>query len=319
MNKYHYIVDTKLIAYYLIQRYRPITDIFNKLAELLMHLKKRGTIYACFDVGKSSYRLAEQSYYKGHRDTLRRKLGAKALEEHAKFNEDYLKLLEVFKRLNVQVLAIEGVEADDLASLLTEDLKKNPDNKITLITGDHDWLHMVAGTNKVRLFDFPQDQFWYTKTIEQAHGVTSRRQFSIKKSITGDKSDNIKFMKNLADVRGTYVYNDIYALHDDPTDEQIIEFIENFAENEPKIVVHPYHVQDGRTTIREAFLSNMKIADPFTDTACLTAPQAEVWKNIITHNHSETISAHDLDWFFINNFGYLKTLTKDAHRIFGVK
>jgi len=323
MKKYHYIVDTKLVAYYLIQRHRPVTDIFNKIAELLLHLKKKGEVYLCFDVGKSSYRLGEQSYYKAHRAEQREKQGEEALAKHDEFNDNYMKILEAYKLLNVTVLAIEGVEADDLASLAVEQLRDDPNNRITLITGDYDWLHMVVGTDNVRLYDFPYEQFWYHEKIVEHYGVTSRRQFSLKKSIVGDKSDNIKFVKNIAAVKGTELFEKIIDQYDDPTDYYVIEEVEKYMEDKPTLSVHTFHIEDGRTTVKEAFDSNMRIADPFTDTSKLTPAQKAEWDKVLAPKTSTIVDDIYIDTMVLGaklaeDFGYFVPLSETSKKVYGL-
>lgn len=313
-----YIVDTKLLSYYLIQRGRSISDIFNKLAELLVDLKNKGDIYLCFDVGKSDFRLTEQSYYKGHRSAA---LAKKTIEEqlaHEKFNEDYLKLMTLFKMLGTKVVGIGGVEADDLASLIAKSFTNKSNVKVTLLTGDYDWLHMVIGTHNVRMYDFPKNDILYPKDIRAKYEVNSRRQFSVKKSIIGDKSDNIKFIRNLADIKGAQLYDQIYNKYNNPTDDEIIDEIELFIEDKPQFRLYEQHIGDGRETIREAFLSNMKIADPFMTTDNLTEQQ---------HEELQLAAATPIQIYYnrelfmnatIQAFGYPVILTEQAKKIYGV-
>ena len=321
MSKYYYIVDTKLVAYYLIQRHRPITDIFNKIADLLIQLKKKGEVLLCFDVGKSSYRLGEQSYYKAHRAEQREKQGAEVLAKHDEFNDNYMKILEIYKLLDVNVLAIEGVEADDLASMTVELLRDDPNNRITLITGDYDWLHMVVGTNNVRLYDFPYEQFWYHKDVVSAYNVMSRRQFSIKKSLIGDKSDNIKFIKNMAEVKGTELFEKIIDTYDDPADHFVIKEVEKYMEGKPTLSLHNFHVKDGRTTIKEAFESNMCIADPFTDDSKLSPEQKAEWGRLLAPKAGTIIDNPYIDTMLIGTklaeeFGYFVSFSKAAEKVY---
>lgn len=316
--QYKYIVDTKLWAYYLIQRGRPLSDIVNKIAELIYKLEKKGEIYLCFDIGHSDFREAEQSYYKGHRRNALAKKSPAEQAAHKLFNENYAKLPYLFRGLGVHVAAVPGVEADDLASLIVESYKDQPDTKITVITNDFDWFHMVVDSDTVRFYN--GEDLYYKKDVQAKYSMTTRREFSVLKSITGDKSDNIKFVKFLAEVKGTELFKRIYELYDnDPTDEHIIDELEGYVENSKRLVVHPFHVEDGRKTVREAFLSNMKIADPFTDMEHLTKKQRTQVEDILAAEAPITLDADSIYNKCVDLFGYPVELSAIAKRIYGVK
>ncbi len=316
--KYKYIVDTKLVAYYLIQRGRPISDIFNKIAEIVYGLKKKGDVYLCFDIGHSDFREEEQSYYKGHRRAAMKKRTVQEQAAHELFNETYAKLPFLFRGLGVYVAAVPGVEADDLASIISEHYKNKDDVRVTLITGDFDWLHMVSGTSNVRMYDFTKGKYWHDSTIRKVYNVTSRREFSIRKSITGDKSDNIKFVRNLAEVKGTELFENIREVYGTPTDDEIIDMIEEHIKDKANLNIHEFHVKDGRTTVREAFLSNMKIADPFTDVEQLSKIQKYQTLEILSQDAPITISQEDISNKCIDLFGYPIQLSAVAKKVYNV-
>lgn len=316
--KYKYIIDTKLIAYYLIQRGRPISDIFNKIAELVYGLKKKGDIYLCFDIGHSDFREEEQSYYKGHRRAAMKKRTPQEQVAHELFNETYAKLPFVFRGLGSYVVAVPGVEADDLASIISEQYKNQPDARVTLITGDYDWLHMVSGTNNVRMYDFSKDKYWHDSTVRKVYGVTSRREFSVRKSITGDKSDNIKFVRNLAEIKGTALFETIREKYGDPTNDEIIDMVVEYINDNPHLKVHEFHVKDGRKTVRDAFLSNIKIADPFTSTEQLTKIQKSQVDDILSEESPITLSSEGITSKMIELFGYPIVLTDVAKKVYNV-
>lgn len=316
MSKHIYIVDTKLCAYYLIQRHRSITDIFNLLAQLLFKLKTRGEVYLCFDIGSSDFRLGEQSYYKGHRKAARAKKTVEEQLAHDMFNEDYVKLVKIFSLINVHILAVDGVEADDLASITAERFK---DDKVTLITGDYDWLHMVVATDTTRMYNFPYDEFIYHNDIYARYGVTNRREFSILKSISGDKSDNIKFVRNLGPVKSKTLFDNIMGKYGEPTNDEIIEMIEKVVDNNDNMSLYKHHIDDKRTTLRDAFLSNMKIADPFIVTDDLTDVQIEEYDKCLARVIPTSTKASDFAELSIELFGYPIDLYPKTKKVFTIK
>jgi hypothetical protein len=227
--------------------------------------------------------------------------------------------MELFKLLNVTIVGVNGVEADDLASLLVHKFSADPTNKITLITGDYDWLHMVIDTSNVRLFDFPKDDFIYHKDIFNKYGVRNRRQFSIKKSIVGDKSDNIKFIKNLAEVKGTSLFELIHEKYQDPTDDDIIAEIELYTSDKPAMSLYKHHIEDGRTTFRDAYLSNMKIADPFTTTDNMSEEQIIAFNECLNSSlNYDTPDPLEFSFLAVKIFGYPVVLNDIAKKVFYV-
>jgi len=316
MTKYIYIVDTKLWAYYLVQRHRPLSDIINKIADLIYSLKKKGEIYVCFDIGHSDFREAEQSQYKGHRRSAMGKKSVAEQESHKLFNATYARLPEIFKLLEVRTMAVKGVEADDLASLIVESCRKNEDTKITLITADYDWFHMVVEYDNVRFYN--EEKFMYQSDVQSTYNMKTRREFSILKSITGDKSDNIKFMRNMANVKGTEVFDIVMSKFKAPTNDDIICEIEEYVKDKPNICVHQNHIDDGRDTIRLAFESNMRIADPFTSTEQLSEEQSKLFIEELT-TIPEAASEEEIMQKCLEIFGYPVPLSEIAKKVYNVK
>lgn len=315
-----YVVDTKLMAYYLYQRGRSIFDFFEKLSLELVSLKKRGQIIAVFDIGKSQYRVSEQSYYKEHRANRLNSLGQKAIDDHKLFNQNYMEIYELCKLLpNVTTLGVKGVEADDLASIyISQVVADNPNVKVTLLTGDYDWFHMVVGHNNVRLYDYTGNTFYYKQDVYDKYGLYTRRQFSVLKSIIGDKSDNIKFVRNLGAVKGTRFFNENYDFDNETSDSELLPKLEEFIDSEPRMSVHELHVQDGRETIIAAYNSNMLIADPFTDFSKLNDTQSTELKILLSNNPKLHLSLQA--WFDLTSviIGYPLQLTNKTQKVLGI-
>jgi len=290
--------------------------VVEKIADLVYHLKKRGKVYVCFDIGHSDFREGEQSYYKGHRRSDMLKKSLEEQEAHKKFNDTYKKLPELFRLFNVNTVAIDGVEADDLASLIVEAERKKSNTKITLITKDKDWYHMVVEYPNVRMFD--GDSLHYRQDVQEEYDMSTRREFSILKSLVGDKSDNIKFVENMAEGKGTKLFNKIRDKYDLPSNDEVILETEKYVNSNPRFKIHKNHVQDGRTTVREAFESNMKIADPFTDFSHFNDNQIDEFTNSIAESKKEA-SVQDVFNKSIEILGYPVTLSEKAKQVYNVK
>lgn len=270
-----FFIDTKLICYYLVQRNSSILDMYNKIADILISYPK-GKVHLAFDVGKSSYRSAIYSQYKGHRAKAKAKKSQEEIEKFKQFEIDYLNLVQFSKGLNVKVLASKGVEADDLISIEVEKHRVLPNTKIYLITGDMDYVNSVVGNNNVSIINALQkDEVIDNEYIKVKYGETlnSRERFNIHKSIFGDKSDNIKFLRNFGEEKAKEVFKNLYDTYEEPTVDNIVEEVGKVIKRFNNIKVHENHVEDGRNTIKEALEANLLLADTFRDTSKLTQEQ----------------------------------------------
>lgn len=315
--KHNYIVDTKLLAYYLEQRRDTPLNIFNKIAELLIQHPK-GDIYLVFDVGKSMFRESVYPEYKQHRRAQLSKKTVEEQEQHKRFNILYHKLIKIAKRLNVTVLAVDGVEADDLASLLCEHFRKMPDQRVTLVTGDFDWVHMVVENPYARMLDVNKGELLYRKDVVEKYGLDTRRKFSVLKSIVGDASDNIKFVRNLGEIKGKAIFEKVYKTYVEPTDENVIEEVKKLMATNERFVVHEYHRQDAEDIVTNAFLTNLSIADPFTTFEHMTEAQVHGYMSCLQHD-TTPISLDEFFTLTIEELGVPIILTEEAQRIFNVR
>lgn len=273
--KYHYFIDTKLICYYLVQRKGNILDMYNRIADILFE-RPKGKVYLAFDVGKSSYRSNIYSQYKGHRAKAKEKKSEEEIARFKEFEKEYLNLIEFSKGLNVKVLAAKGVEADDLISIEVEKLKEDSDNFIFLITGDMDYINSVVGTTNVAIINaLKNGEYIDAEAVKIMYGDTlnSRDRFNIHKSIFGDKSDNIKFLRNFGAEKAKEVFNALYTKYQTPSIDNIIQEVEEVIKRFNNIKIHENHIEDGRTTLKEVLEANFLLADTFRDTSNMTQEQ----------------------------------------------
>lgn len=328
MKKHIYLIDTKLLSYYLFQRGSSIGGLFDKIAQILFDFPK-GEVYLGWDIGKSSYRLSVSPTYKGHRAKTNSQLTDEEQQNLAKFNENYIKLSKLAELLSINNLKVEGVECDDMCSIIAKMYENNPEYQVYLITADMDWLHSVVGTSNVAIIDVYNlpDIIDHNKVIE-LYGVDTRRKFTVLKSIMGDKSDNIKFCNNLGPVKAREVFDKVYSKYTDPTDEQIIQVINEYLTTKEEhrvkrnlktsISVHQDHIDAGRTTAAEAFLANMSIADPFTDTKYLSDTQVEALKQCLGRQKPDSVSYDKILKFCMDNLDFVVQFGFRASKVFRI-
>ena len=330
MNKEHvYFVDTKLICYYLFQRGSSITGMYDKIAQLLYDFPK-GRIYLGWDMGKSNFRLTISPTYKGHRATAKAKLSDEEQNAHTQFNIDYLKLAELSDMLPVYNLKVQGVECDDLCSILTKELENNDNYQVYLVTADMDWIHSVVGTSNVSIIDvYNGGSLIDHKYVVETYDLDTRRKFTVLKSILGDKADNIKFCSNLGPVKAREIFNLIYTRYPDPTDEQILLVIESYLQRKEEdrvqrklkssMSVHPDHIAAGRNTAREAFLANLSIADPFQSVDNLKREEQLELAKCLSRELPKEVSFSDLIQAFFDKLGYVAQFGHKASKVFKIK
>lgn len=328
MKEHIYLVDTKLICYYLFQRGSSLTGMYDKIAQLLFPFPK-GKIYLGWDIGKSVYRLGVSPTYKGHRAVQKEKLSELEQSAHTQFNVDYITLSELSDNLPVYNLKIPGVECDDMCSIVSKMYENNPNYKVYLLTADMDWIHSVVGTNNVEIIDVYNGGTTIDhKYVVDTYGLDTRRKFTVLKSILGDKSDNIKFCNNIGPIKAREIFDKVYSTYSDPTDDQIIQVIELYLQQKEEdriqrklklsISVHQDHIDAGRTTAREAFLANMSIADPFQSTDQLTLEQRIKLEECLNRTPPSSVKYEDLMLKFFDELGYTAQFGHKASKIFKV-
>lgn len=179
---YMNIIDSKLFAYYLFQRKKPLTEIFSLIASVAPPAKH--TVFV-FDVGKSRHRLEILPSYKSGREQTR----SKETPAQKKAKEDFFRpyydgtLASIIRAMGHKALLVDGVEADDLASIL---VGKTGTARVNLITSDKDWYQLLR--EGVTLYSAEGQK--YTSEMFKAE-YHSTAMFLIYKALMGDDGDSI--------------------------------------------------------------------------------------------------------------------------------
>ena len=154
------------------------------------------------------------------------KLSEDDQEAHKQFNSDYLKLAGISDLLPVFNLKVQGVECDDMCSILAKRYENNEMYQVYLLTADMDWIHSVVGTNNVSIIDvYNGGTIIDHDYVVQTYNLDTRKKFTVLKSILGDKSDNIKFCNNIGPVKAKEIFNLIYTKYNDPSNDEMLEVI----------------------------------------------------------------------------------------------
>lgn len=189
--------------------------------------------------------------YKANREKTDKQVeDRKAYYEQAKLIRQGLKLLGV-----TQVSA-GNMEADDLAYMACRSWEAKG-GKVTVVTGDKDWLQLVS--KQTCWVDRINDRYCNWKNFQEVTGFKDQAQFIEAKCILGDAGDNIKGINGI----GKKTLEKIYQMTDSFIDflfwkEEAIEaeWMNRFLKKPPKIVKEFDRILAAKT-VKE----NLKLVD----------------------------------------------------------
>jgi 5'-3' exonuclease len=133
--------------------------------------------------GRATWRFEKCPTYKSNRHSDDPK--KEAIREAYKTQVPYIQ--ELLKSLGVRQILCSTHEADDLAGLIVS--KKKPQDRITLVTGDHDWLQLIR--NNVLFYDIRSEQIVDANNFFSVTKYRTPEAFLDGKCLRGDSSDAI--------------------------------------------------------------------------------------------------------------------------------
>lgn len=146
---------------------------------------------ACLWDDKAKWRYAIHPEYKGKRDNT---------PEKAVSRREYKRQVPILRQAlslaGLEQRFAKGDEADDLASAIVHN--RTPNQKILLVSGDHDWLQLVS--DDVDWFDPRTDGLFVdVNNFEEVTGCKNVVEFAQSKALSGDGSDNISGVGGIGD------------------------------------------------------------------------------------------------------------------------
>uniref|UniRef100_A0AAU6W0B9 Exodeoxyribonuclease n=1 Tax=Pseudomonas phage Nican01 TaxID=3138540 RepID=A0AAU6W0B9_9CAUD len=146
---------------------------------------------ACLWDDKAKWRYALHPEYKGKRDNT---------PEKAVSRREYKRQVPILRQAlslaGLEQRFAKGDEADDLASAIVHN--RTPNQKILLVSGDHDWLQLVS--DDVDWFDPRTDGLFVSvDNFEEVTGCKNVAEFAQSKALSGDGSDNISGVGGIGD------------------------------------------------------------------------------------------------------------------------
>lgn len=115
-------------------------------------------------------------------------------DENSSQVDQIQRIAQYLKTLPVKTIQIDKVEADDVIAYMGDELSKDPNNKIFIVSSDKDYLQLVKDNLIVYR---PIEKKYYTpSTIAESFGC-SVENFILFKLLMGDGSDKIEGLKGL--------------------------------------------------------------------------------------------------------------------------
>ena len=262
----HVIADSKLIHYC----GDGVTGTFQTLAKLLSRVAYKFPfdelkVYIMTDIGKSEYRSKLLPSYKSGRS-----YGDP--EAYQQFKHTYIEgVIPAAKLLGVSVIDVEGVEADDQASILAHQLPEE-DHKV-LVTNDKDWYQTVLTVSNAILLQPLDFQFVSPTEIFIVHDIETYDQFIATKCILGDRGDAIRPAATQCGAACFQRFREAHYIREYTLDDYKEKYI-GFLGGAPKHKVHTDYLAVGITTIPDAWDLNVLLGKTMTDYSKLKEHQA---------------------------------------------
>lgn len=146
----------------------------------------------CFDVGASAYRKTIFPGYKQNRKEIKR-----TEEEQLRFNGFFNCLKDTTDILPFEHYKFKGVEADDVITFLTLNLKEKYDN-VWIVSSDRDLYQLLD--HNVSIFNLFSRKEITLDTLYEDTELTPE-EFLFSRIIEGDKSDGIQGIEGIGKVR----------------------------------------------------------------------------------------------------------------------
>lgn len=258
------LVDSKLLYYNEHQKQKPPLNLFASLASILKQIEYQSNqkvteVMFAYDIGKSSYRLDLWPRYKSGR-------------AYGHLPEDFKSTYEVIVKqiadaLGIFSFPISGIEADDLAGILSNKLK----GSVVLISSDQDWVQLpIQFQDRVKLFYIKGWQLLgYNEAIEFS-GCSTVEQFLLKKTILGDSGDTILGLPSIGPVKFLKWAEHAFKLPDADLKESFL----TLCRSTKKPAVHKDYLEHaGISTCEQLYDFNMALGRIMTGVKHLTVEQ----------------------------------------------
>jgi len=191
-----------------------INAVYGFSSFLLKILREENPNYlaVAYDTKTPSFRKKEFKEYKANR-----------VPQPPEFYDQIPLSKKILESFSINFFSIEGQEADDLISSMTEHCQKLTEPyEIIIFTGDKDMLQLINKKIKVALLkqNISQTKIYDKNKVEKEYDSLSPRQLIDFKALVGDPADNIPGVKGIGPRLATFLLKKYYSL------ENLYELIE---------------------------------------------------------------------------------------------
>lgn len=164
-------------------------DEYLRTVESLKKSYKASEVIILSDWGSSSYRKAIYPEYKQNRKEKQEQQTPEEAAYFEKFFEEYLKIVEYYKtESKYPTFRFQGVEADDLAAHIVQNLDKYGFEHAWLVSSDKDWDLLVS--DKASRFSYVTRKETTVDNWSEHYDVSQEEYISVK-CLMGDSGDNV--------------------------------------------------------------------------------------------------------------------------------
>lgn len=164
-------------------------DEYLRTVESLKKSYKASEVIILSDWGSSSYRKAIYPEYKQNRKEKQEQQTPEEAAYFEKFFEEYLKIVEYYKtESKYPTFRFQGVEADDLAAHIVQNLDNYGFEHAWLVSSDKDWDLLVS--DKASRFSYVTRKETRVDNWSEHYDVSQEEYISVK-CLMGDSGDNV--------------------------------------------------------------------------------------------------------------------------------
>jgi 5'-3' exonuclease len=97
-------------------------------------------------------------------------------------------MVEYLQCLPITTMAIDQIEADDAIAYIANEIFTEPENRVTIVSTDRDFLQLV--NERITVWS-PVKKIMYTPSVMREEFGLDSKNYLLYRALTGDKSDNI--------------------------------------------------------------------------------------------------------------------------------
>lgn len=169
-----------------------VTGFLRSVASAIRQHKPTRCIIVFDGKGGSARRKSLYPNYKANR-AVKTKFNryeefASLQDEQQSMKQQFGRMVEYLQCLPITTMAIDQIEADDAIAYIANEIFTEPENRVTIVSTDRDFLQLV--NERITVWS-PVKKTMYTPAVMREEFGLSSKNYLLYRALTGDKSDNI--------------------------------------------------------------------------------------------------------------------------------